>query len=121
MAPESIFNSPFEVEHIVPLVQGGADDELNLALACRSCNSSKFQATAALDPVGNRTVRLYNPRSDDWNEHFALDVASAEIVGRTAVGRATVARLKMNGPRQRRARQLWILHLGFPDEPEGRE
>ena len=47
LAPESIFNSPFEVEHITPLALGGADEEWNLALSCRSCNASKFQATAA--------------------------------------------------------------------------
>ena len=29
-APESIFNFPFEVEHIVPTAHGGVDDESNL-------------------------------------------------------------------------------------------
>jgi 5-methylcytosine-specific restriction endonuclease McrA len=35
-APEAIFNFPFEVEHIIPPNDGGADETNNLALACRS-------------------------------------------------------------------------------------
>jgi 5-methylcytosine-specific restriction endonuclease McrA len=40
-APEAIFNLPFEVEHIVPTSRDGADDESNLALACRACSLYK--------------------------------------------------------------------------------
>jgi hypothetical protein len=119
LAPESIFNSPFEVEHIIPRAAGGIDDEANLALACRSCNSSKFQATTASDPLSRRAVRLFHPRQDDWNEHFTFSVTSAEIVGRTAIGRASVARLRMNGTKEKEARRLWILYFGFSVDPEG--
>jgi hypothetical protein len=31
-APEIVFNFPFEVEHIIPLFQQGANDEANLVL-----------------------------------------------------------------------------------------
>jgi 5-methylcytosine-specific restriction endonuclease McrA len=37
-APEAVFNVPFEVEHIRPLVHGGSHVHDNLALSCRSCN-----------------------------------------------------------------------------------
>lgn len=40
-APEVVFNFPFEVEHIIPLSRQGATNEVNLALACRSCNLRK--------------------------------------------------------------------------------
>ena len=40
-APELVFNFPFEVEHIIPTSRGGANVEINLALACRSCNLRK--------------------------------------------------------------------------------
>jgi hypothetical protein len=117
LAPEAIFNSPFEVEHITPEDLGGPDEEWNLALACRSCNASKWKATDAPDPSSGQVVRLFNPRTDEWDEHFTLNLTTAEIVGRTAIGRATMARLKMNGPKQREARRLWILLFAFPDEP----
>lgn len=117
LAPELIFNAAFEVEHVTPRDRGGADEEWNLALACRSCNGSKYLATAAPDPQSGRSVRLFNPRFDAWDDHFSLHVTSAEIVGRSPIGRATVSRLKMNGPKQLEARRLWILSFGFPDEP----
>lgn len=117
LAPESLFNSPFEVEHIIPRKRGGTDDESNLALACRSCNSSKSQAISARDPLTGQADRLFNPRVDSWNEHFIVDLATAEIAGHTPVGRSTVVRLKLNGPHELRARRLWVSHFGFPDEP----
>jgi len=40
-APEVVFNFPFEVEHVIPMMQGGIDVAGNLALACRSCNVFK--------------------------------------------------------------------------------
>ena len=117
LAPEAIFNSPLEVEHIQPKESGGADEAWNLALACRSCNASKYLATTARDPLRGRMVRLFNPRTDGWDEHFVFQARTAEIAGRTAIGRATAARLRMNGPKQREARRLWMLLFSFPDAP----
>jgi hypothetical protein len=117
LAPEAIFNSPLEVDHIQPKERGGADDQTNLALACRSCNGSKHLATTARDPLSGRTVDLFNPRMDVWDAHFVLSVPTAEVAGRTDVGRATAVRLKMTGPKQREARRLWILLFSFPDAP----
>jgi hypothetical protein len=117
LAPEALFNSLFEVEHIVPLARGGVDDEWNLALACGACNRSKYVATSAVDPIGQQIVRLFNPRIDAWSDHFERDVRTAEMYGLTAIGRATVLRLRMNGPEQIRARRLWVLLFSFPDDP----
>ncbi|CDH47543.1 HNH endonuclease [Candidatus Contendibacter odensensis] len=50
-APELIFNFPFEVEHIIPLVQGGRDTDDNLALACRSCNLHPNIRSTLMDAV----------------------------------------------------------------------
>ena len=48
-------------------------------------------------------VRLFNPRLDKWEEHFERN--GVLIVGRTAVGRATVGLLKMNAADRRRLRE----------------
>jgi hypothetical protein len=117
LVPETLSNSPFDVEHIMPRDLGGTDDESNLALACRSCNGSKYTSTIAPDPLTGLVVRLFSPRTDRWIECFAIDLESGEIIGQTDVGRATVDRLRMNGPRQRRARRLWIYLFGFPADP----
>jgi hypothetical protein len=53
---------PFAIDHIHPRSQGGGDEAENLAVACRSCNSSKGartpeQARMALLPIPTPTVR----------------------------------------------------------------
>ena len=52
-------------------------------------------------------VRLYHPRNDAWDEHFEWHDSHALIRGLTLVGRATVARFKMNRPRIVLARKRW--------------
>ena len=113
-APESIFNFPFEVEHILPISKGGTNDSENLALACRSCNLRKSNFTTGTDPTSETEVRLLNPRHDDWSEHLEADLDTGEITGKTDVGRGTVQRLKMNGAPQVQARKLWIQLKLFP-------
>jgi hypothetical protein len=109
-----LFNLPFEVEHVVPTARGGADDESNLALACRSCNLHKSDHVAGADPETGATAALFDPRADRWADHFAADLESGEVQGLTPVGRATVERLRLNDPVQLAARQLWIGLRLFP-------
>ena len=113
-APEAVFNFLFEVEHIVPSVRGGADDESNWALACRACNVHKSDHVDGVDPDTQAVVRLFHPRRDRWSEHFRADAATCAIAGMTAVGRGTAARLNMNSPAQLLARRQWMRLKLFP-------
>ena len=108
LAPEQVFNFAFEVEHIQPRSAGGDDSSENLALACESCNLFKSDATAGRDEVEARQVPFFHPRRDRWEEHFAFDGETAEILAVTAIGRVTVARLKINSAFQIRARRQWM-------------
>lgn len=108
-APEVIFNVAFEVDHIIPIAKGGLDDLQNLALACRICNLRKFDYVDGVDPVTQQQVRLFNPRTDIWEDHFAVQQQPPfYLEAKTSIGRATVERLEMNGFLQLRARALWI-------------
>ena len=113
-APELVFNDLFEVEHIVPVSQGGSDDTANLALACRSCNKYKSDFQAGTDPHTQRTARLFHPRQEEWSQHFRYDEETEEIQGRTPIGRATISRLQMNRMAQIAARRFWIRLDLFP-------
>jgi hypothetical protein len=113
-APEVVFNFPFEVEHIIPLSRQGANNEGNLALACRSCNLRKGIRISGIASDTNTEVRFFHPREDQWEENFQVDVASGRIVGITPVGNVTVEYLEMNSPAQVLARQLWIRLNLFP-------
>lgn len=113
-APEVVFNFPFEVEHIIPIFRQGANDEANLALACRSCNLRKGTRISGTLPDFNVEVRFFHPRENQWSDHFQVDVESGKIMGMTPVGEVTVKYLEMNSPAQVAARQLWIRLGLFP-------
>lgn len=107
-APESVFNLAFEVEHITPQSREGESHEDNLALSCRSCNLYKSDFVTGIDELTQEELRLFNPRSDNWNEHFSIIEESGEIVGLTTIGRATISRLRINSTMQIRARIEWL-------------
>jgi hypothetical protein len=96
------------VEHIVPLAHGGQTTGDNLALACAWCNSYKWTQTHGRDPESSQIVPLFNPRQDDWATHFFWQEKGLIIVGRTAIGRATVEALKMNNEYITPARRYWV-------------
>lgn len=70
--PESFSNFAFEVEHIVSPLFGGTTDLENLALACRSCNVFKSKFLTGINELGEDTGRLFDPRKDEWAEHFCF-------------------------------------------------
>jgi hypothetical protein len=87
---------PFSVEHIVPRGKGGSNELDNLAFSCQGCNGHKHVAVKAIDPVNGKPTFLYNPRLHQWDEHFLWDENFTIMVGRTAIGRATIERLQLN-------------------------
>jgi hypothetical protein len=84
----------FHVEHVRPKKHGGTDAESNLCLACNHCNLHKASNLTGIDSLTDTIARLFDPRNDDWHQHFAFK--GARVVGRTAIGRATVRVLSMN-------------------------
>lgn len=96
----------FHVEHIVARQHGGSDQTSNICLACNRCNAFKGPNLSSLDPDSRKVVPLFNPRKDAWDVHFEL--RGGEIVGLTAVGRATVQLLNMNAPHRVELREEWL-------------
>lgn len=96
LCQESFSPESFAVEHIHPRKQSGKTIAENLAYACLGCNSHKAAKTKAFDSISETTVNLFNPRIQNWNEHFAWNKDFTEIVGLTPTGRATIAALKLN-------------------------
>ncbi len=94
--PQSLSPIPFEIDHVIAQKHGGATAEANLALACFYCNSFKGPNIAGIDPGSGRIVRLYHPRNDGWTRHFRWE--GPLLVGRTPIGRATIAVLAINHP-----------------------
>lgn len=105
---EELTGMPMTIDHIVPSAVGGLTTEDNLWLACCRCNEFKGVETQARDNETGRVVKLFNPRRQVWNEHFAWSEEGTEIIGKTPCGRATVIALKMNKPEIVVARRLWV-------------
>ncbi len=97
---------PFHAEHIVARQHRGPDDESNLAWACHRCNRIKGPNPASFDPDTNELVRLFNPRTDRWQEHFRLE--GVRVVGLTPIGRTTIFLLELNSPERLVLRELMI-------------
>ncbi|MDZ7288980.1 MAG: HNH endonuclease [candidate division KSB1 bacterium] len=105
---EAYTGMPLQVEHIVPLAAGGETVESNLWLACGLCNRNKGTQTHAIDPVNNELIALFNPRTQNWLEHFVWSEDGVHISGRTPCGRATVVALKLNNDYLILARKHWV-------------
>ena len=99
--------SKLEIEHIHPKHLGGTDDEENLWLSCGLCNRYKRVQIEGFDEETGSFAKLFNPRTQNWSEHFAWN--DAEIIGLTAIGRATVKVLKMNNEIAVEVRRNWII------------
>ena len=85
-----------QVDHIVSRKHGGSSAADNLAYACVICNRHKRSDVASIDPRTGGIVRLFNPRSDQWADHFQLEGAVIEPVSST--GSATASLLRLNAP-----------------------
>ena len=100
----------FHVDHIIAKqhVDEVSDDPQSLAWACSECNFHKGPNLVSIDPQSKELADLFNPRRDDWSDHFTIDQGT--IVGLTPTGRATARLLNMNASRLVRLRRELIEH-----------
>lgn len=103
---------PLTVDHIIPRSAWAAaareerepppfdpDEPGNIASACWDCNIiGKDDHTTGEDPATGEQVRLFHPRDDEWDTHFEWVENYTLVRGKTAIGRATIARLGINLP-----------------------
>jgi hypothetical protein len=94
--PSKFHPAPFQIDHVIARQHGGKTELENLALACIHCNRFKGPNVAGIDPRTGTVVQLFNPRHDNWTEHFAWD--GPELSPITPVGRVTIAVLLINDP-----------------------
>jgi hypothetical protein len=86
----------FHIDHIFPVAAGGETSTENLALACVSCSLRKGARQNFEDSEIGEVVSIFNLRQQVCNEHFQW--SGVQIVGLTAIGRATVQALNLNRP-----------------------
>ena len=94
-----------EVDHIVSEKHDGATHEDNLAYACFLCNRYKGSDVGSFVPGTNTLVRFYNPRTDQWADHFAFAGDNITILSQSEIGEVTARIFNFNHPNRLSERQ----------------
>jgi hypothetical protein len=110
--PSHLHPLPFQIDHIIAEKHHGPTEASNLALSCYWCNVYKGPNIAGIDPETRQIVPLFNPRTDNWEEHFRWD--GPLLLGLTPSGRATVDVLDLNHPVRVALREMLIAESVFP-------
>lgn len=97
-----------QADHIISEKHDGATTAENLAFACSLCNKYKGSDIATLDQQTGEITALFNPRSDNWNEHFQLD-GNGALLSSTAIGRGTTRLLRLNQAKRMEERRLLVV------------
>jgi 5-methylcytosine-specific restriction endonuclease McrA len=104
--PETYSAQSYHVDHIISRKHKGTNALDNLAWACFQCNTCKGTDIAAVDAQTGLLTPLYNPRTQNREDHFEL--REGIIIGKTSIGRVTVELLQLNHPDQVETRRLLI-------------
>jgi hypothetical protein len=92
--PEGDSFIKYQIDHIVSLRHGGATVADNLAFCCPICNNYKGADLGTVLDDEAVVVRLFNPRRQNWFEHF--EVVEGAIYSKTPTGEATIKLLEFN-------------------------
>ena len=112
LMPQEHDDAPFEIDHVIARKHDGLTAGKNLSLSCFYCNSFKGSNIAGIDRKSRKVKPLFNPRRQSWARHFRW--RGAYLIGRTAIGRVTIAVLKINDPLRVELRQNLIDEGVFP-------
>ena len=112
--PQAASRVPFEIDHIRPRKHHGPTIVSNLALTCVYCNAYKGPNLSGIDPATDKLTKLFHPRRHKWSHHFRYEEGT--LIGRTAIGRATIAVLGINLPHRTQHREQLIVEGVFPEE-----
>lgn len=85
---------PYHIDHIISLKHGGKTILSNLALSCLLCNIHKGSNIGTMLLPDRFFIRLFNPRTDIWKEHF--EFIDGAIFAKTTIGEATIKVLNLN-------------------------
>jgi len=110
----------------MPQSLGGSDEADNLALACHRCNERHYNFTSGIDPQTQEEIPLFNPRQQQWSDHFIWTKDGTKILGTTPTGRATCNRIDINDERRDEpsiqiARRFWVAAGWHPPQSDPRQ
>ena len=107
LIPQSAEITDHQIDHVIARKHAGETTLENLAVSCFHCNVHKQTDLTGIDPDTREITPLFNPRTDQWIDHFEM-TRDGSIIAKTAVGRVTLYVLKMNEPESVTLRGLLI-------------
>jgi len=110
--PQAADDATFGIDHIIARKHIGPTVASNLCVSCYYCNSFKGSDLSSLDRKTRKLTPLFNPRRHKWGRHFRW--RGAYLIGRTPVGRVTVALLHINDEYRVELREGLIKEGAFP-------
>lgn len=103
-----------QVDHIISEKHGGRTEAGNLGYACTFCNRSKGTDIGSIARSTRKFTRFFNPRTDRWAEHFAMN--GVVIEARSPIGETTARILGFNDPERVLERET-LRNIGrYPSE-----
>jgi hypothetical protein len=117
LSPQEYVPADLQFDHILPSSKGGSDDEENRWLLCVKCNRAKSDKTDGYDEETRKRHLLFNPRTQNWHEHFEWSSDGLQIIGKTPTGRVTVIEANLNNSLYIQVRRNWVKAKWHP--PEG--
>ena len=101
-----------QIDHIIALRHKGKTRSANLACACAECNRYKGTDFGTIAPQTGKVIFLFNPRSQKWRDHFALE--GARIVSLTPTGQVTIELLHLNSDARLLEREMLMAEGHYP-------
>lgn len=110
-SPRSFTTELFCLDHIIPISEGGSNEADNLAYCCNGCNTFKSDLTTVTITTNDKIIAipLFNPRMQNWSLSFNWNKDYTEIIGITAIGRATVDTLRLNRTSLKNLRRVLVI------------
>ena len=83
-----------QIDHIIAEKHGGQTIAENLAFTCAFCNRHKGSDIGSIAESTGEFTRFFNPRTDDWNDHFEYADFVIEYI--SPIGETTASILQFN-------------------------
>ena len=102
----------FHIEHIIGIQHGGTNALNNLAYVCSPCNWKKGPNISTILKMGGDLIPLFNPRTQNWFEHF--EVKNGLLISRSLIAEGTINLLALNQPHKIEERFEMVLAGFYP-------
>ena len=109
---EYLSSFDYHIDHIIGIQHGGSNSLNNLAYVCSSCNWKKGPNISTILHIEGPLIQLFNPRIQDWFEHF--EIKNGILLPLSSIAEGTIKLLELNQENKIEERFEMILAGFYP-------